>query len=95
MNNNDIKCILGCQQNEDQQHTFFTCSKLANKNNSIKYEHIFGTLNEQKEAIKMCALIELTRNHIKNNHLSPGGAICRDPCTFGYTLNGAANIISV
>ena len=66
MNNNHIKCILGCQQDEDQQNTFFQCSKLVKKNNLIKYEQIFGPLSEL-EAITMCASIELTRKHIMKN----------------------------
>ena len=94
LNNNSIKCKLGCHQDEDQLHTFIQCTKLKNTNHSIKYEHIFGTLDEQTEAIKMFACIDLTRNHIIKNHLSPGGACCRDPCTFNLLI-GAAPVIQM
>ena len=94
MNNNNIKCILGCLQDEDQKHTFFNCDKLKKKNNSVRYEHIFGTLDEQKQAIQMMASIERSRIHIKKKHLSPGGVICQDPRTLDIIFNGAADIIS-
>ena len=94
MNSNNLKCILGCIQDEDQKHTFFNCSKLINQNNLIRYENIFGTFEEQKTAIKMLATIEVTRNHIRKKHISPEGFICQDPCTFDY-LNGAAAVLQM
>ena len=94
MNSNNLKCILGCIQDEDQKHTFFNCSKLINQNNLIRYENIFGTFEEQKTAIKRLATIEVSRNHIRKKHISPGGFICQDPCTFDY-LNGAAAVLQM
>ena len=32
MNDNNIKCILGCLQDKDQKHTFSNCDKLIKKN---------------------------------------------------------------
>ena len=65
-------------------------------NNSllVQYEHIFGTLDEQIEVMKIFSKIEQLRNHIMKRHVLPGGQHCQDPCIFGYTLNGAADIFS-
>ena len=47
----------------------FNCDKLIKKNNYIRYEHIFGTLDDQKEAKQMMASIERSGIHIKKKHL--------------------------
>ena len=61
---------------------------------TISYEEIFSTLQKQVNITKLFGQIEQTRNHIKKKHLLPGGGNCQDPCTFGYTSNGAADFIS-
>ena len=59
---------------------------------AVQYEHIFGTLDEQIEVMKIFAKIEQLRNHIMKRHVLPGGQHCQDPCTFHYILNGAADV---
>ena len=87
---------MQCPNDEDQRHVFIHCQpvlKQLNYSAVLQYEDIFGTLHEQVNVIKVFSQIELTRNHIKKNHLLPGGGNCQDPCTFGHISNGAADII--
>ena len=37
--------------------------------------------------------MQTMRNHVVKNHDLSGGETCQDPCTFGATLNGAADTI--
>ena len=97
LDKNNLQCIFQCAVNEDQSHVFLHCRpvlNLVNHNSIISYEDIFGTLQKQVNITKLFGQIEQTRNHIKKKHLLPGGGNCQDPCTFGYTSNGAADFIS-
>ena len=80
---------MGCLQIEDQIHTFIGCTKLEKINTPVVYDHIFGTLFEQESTIKVFMKKDTSRNHIKKNHILPGGKDCQDPCTFS-SWNGAA-----
>ena len=98
MNRNNLQCTLDFPNNEDQLHVFIHCQpvlKLVKYSDNLSYEDIFGTLHEQVNIIKVFSQIELTRNHIKKNHLLPGGGNCQDPCTFGYTSNSAADTMYI
>ena len=79
---NNLNCSLGCLQIEDQIHTFIDCTKLEKINTPVVYDHIFGTLVEQESTIKVFMRKNTLRNHIKKNHILPGGKDCQDPCTF-------------
>ena len=60
LHKNNTQCQFQCGTAEDQRHTFFKCKHLVNKiNNSllVHYEHIFGTLDEQIEVMKIFAKI--------------------------------------
>ena len=83
-------------QEEDQRHIFMQCHPILNiveQSGFICYEDIFQSLGKQIMATKSFIQIEQIRNHVKKKHFSPGGKICQDPCTFGYSSNGAADII--
>ena len=56
LNRNNLKCVLGCQQNEDQVHVFMQCQPLMNRLNvldGVQYNNISGSLPQQKELIKL------------------------------------------
>ena len=59
----------------------------------VKYESIFGTLNEQQEVVHTLMMIEETRIHMKQ-HISLGGVCSQDLCKFSFVLDHAAYIIS-
>ena len=93
LNRNNLKCVLGCQQNEDQVHVFTQCQPLMNRLNildDIQYNNILGSLPQQIELIKLLYKIDQSRNHILKNHLLN----CQDPCTLDIMYNGAAYSIS-
>ena len=97
LHKNNTSCSLKCSQDEDQRHVFMQCQpifKILEQSRIICYEDIFQPLRKQIVAIKCFIQIDQTRNHIKKNHLLPGGGNCQDPCTFGYISNGATDIIS-
>ena len=94
---NDLTCRFGCTQNEDQYHAFTQCQPILHKLKYlgiIQYNDIFGSTHEQINTIGKLYNIDQLRNHILKKHISPGGQDCQDPCTFGYTLIGAADFIS-
>ena len=97
LNRNNLRCVLFCQQNEDQVHIFTQCQPLMNRLNildAVQYNNISGSLHEQIEIITLLYKIDQTRNHIMKNHLLPGGRDCQDPCTLDIMFNGAADTIS-
>ena len=97
LHRNNLKCVFGCLSNEDQVHSFVNylpiVSKIS-KNSTGHYRDIFGTLDKQICIMKTFENIQKMRIHTIKNHHLPGGATCQDPCTFGDTLNGAADTIS-
>ena len=98
MNRNNLKCIFNCPHEENQIHAFTKCSPILSKVKnaySVQYKNIFGSLNDQKETVKVFLSIERTRQHVKKYHLLPGGAVCQDPCTFGFSLDGAADTMYI
>ena len=94
---NNLSCVLGCPQSEDQYHAFTQCQPIIDKIknvDSLQYSNIFGPIHDQLEVVNTLYQIDQLRKHIIKKHIPPGGADCQDPCTFGYIPNGAANIIS-
>ena len=94
LNRHNLKCALGCQQNEDQVHIFTQCQPLLNRLNildAVQYNNISGSLPQQKEMINLLQKIDQTRNFIIKNHLPPGERDCQDPCTLDIIYNGAAD----
>ena len=90
-----------CPFSEDQIHSFTKCQPILSQARNAKsaiFEHIYGTLQEHKETIKIkkknLFKFEQTRNHMKKKHLLPGGDTLQDPCTCGLVLLSAADIIS-
>ena len=66
--------MFGCSNIKDQNHIFTNCQPIKSKLNitqSVNYEYIFGTLNEQQQVISTLMTIEETRVHMKQN-LLPG-----------------------
>ena len=75
LHRNSLKCIFGCSSIEDQNHIFTNCQPIKWKLNltqSVNYEYIFGTLNEQPQVISTLLTIEEARVHMKQRIL-PGG----------------------
>ena len=98
MNKNNTNCIFQCPQIEDQRHSFTQCTQILNTISNAyttKYEDIYGTINEQIKSTIIFLKIEKKRNHHKKYHLLPGGRVCQDPCTFGFTPNGAADTMYI
>ena len=88
-----LKCIFNFPSVEDQIHSFTACRPILSKlpdAYSAQYKNIFGTLEDQKETIRIFLVIDKTRHHVKKYHLSPGSEKCQDPCTFGFGPTGAA-----
>ena len=93
LHRNSLECMFGCFNIEDQNHIFTNCQPIKSKLNitqSVNYEYIFGTLNEQQQVISTLMTIEETRVHMKQ-HLLPGGACNQDPCKFSIVLDYAAD----
>ena len=67
MNKLNLKCIFGCNSIEDQRHTFMICQEKRSKLNipNIKYENIFGNMEEQKAVIEIFSQIDDTRREMK------------------------------
>ena len=56
MHRNNLKCIFNCPDNEDQMHSFTKCRPILSRIDnaySVKYENIFGTLQDQKHTIQV------------------------------------------
>ena len=93
LHRNSLECMFGCSNIEDQNHIFTNCQPITSKLNitqSVNYEYIFGTLDEQQQVISALMTIEETRVHMKQ-HLLPGGACSQDPCKFSNVLDYAAD----
>ena len=71
MNQNNLLCSWGCQKIENQAHVFKECPILSSCQQYPPIDYIFGTLTEQKEAIKVFLPIEKKRKQLKENIL-PG-----------------------
>ena len=97
LHRNNLACVLGCPQSEDQYHAFTQCQPIIDKIknvDSLQYSNIFGPIHDQLEVVNTLYQIDQLRKHITKKHIPPGGSDCQDPCTFGYIPDGAANIIS-
>ena len=68
-------CILGCTENEDQEHVFINCKEIKTKHN-IPYKYIFETKVKQKQAIRAFLKIDLERQQA-TEALPPGGDTAR------------------
>ena len=74
---------------------FTNCQPIKSKlsiTQTVNYEYICGTLNEQKQVISTLMIIEETRIHMKQ-HILPGGVCSQDPCKFRTILDSAADCI--
>ena len=72
MNRGDLKCIFKCNENETQSHIFENCQpirKRLNIKSSLKIDNIYGSMTQQKEAIKIFLQIDNMRKHMKNDIL--------------------------
>ena len=93
MHRDNLKCVFGCLNIEDQNHIFTNCQPIKQNLNittPVKYEDIFGSLDEQQEVLSTLMRIEETRVHMKQ-HISPGGVCSQDLCKFGIVLDYAAD----
>ena len=76
MNKHDMKCTLGCNTIENQEHIFTRCSKLENENIDMKeYSAIYENVDQQKEIIGVFKNIDNARTAAMS--LLPGEAIAR------------------
>ena len=72
MNKNNLLCSLKCDAEESQSHIFESCKPILEKlaiGNTPKLSNIFGTLKEQKDAIKVFVIIEDIRRQLLNETL--------------------------
>ena len=58
----NLKCIHGCNKDEDQRHIFEECEILKSNNNIKLYDYIFQDIVKQRQAISAFILIEERRN---------------------------------
>ena len=65
MNSSNLKCSLGCQEDENQYHIFEKCSFLSTKKEEIRLGFIFENIENQKEAIEKILRIETERLRLK------------------------------
>ena len=65
MNSFNLKCSLGCQENEDQYHIFENCTFLNTEKEKIRLDSIFEDIGRQKEAIGRILIIESNRLKLK------------------------------
>ena len=56
----------------------------------VKYEYIFGTVEEQKQVMPTIMKREETRKYMKT-HLSPGEVCSPDLCKFSFILDYASD----
>ena len=69
MNRGDLQCIFKCNESETQSHIFENCQpirKRLNIKSSLKIDNIYGSMTQQKEAIKIFLQIDNIRKHMKN-----------------------------
>ena len=64
MHLNNMKCSLGCNADEDQQHIFENCGVLHTDQNRNIYNYIFEDSDKQKEAISAFIIIEERRREL-------------------------------
>ena len=72
MNHGDLKCIFLCDQDETQVHIFENCQPIKQKLDfisSMKLDCVFGTLDEQLEAVVIFEKINDMRTHMRKDIL--------------------------
>ena len=84
MHRGDLKCRLGCLDDESQTHIFENCEALKSKvnyesKNSI--QKIFGSFIDQKESIHIFEQIDDQWKKMCDQIL-PGGSVARTPASF-------------
>ena len=57
----NINCSLGCPTPENQEHWLLCQETTSNKNTSIKYSDIFGSITEQINIVKRFSQLEEER----------------------------------
>ena len=86
INKNNMKCSLGCDKIENQEHIFQRCSKLKTENSDgTEFSSIFENVDQQKRVIQVFIEIDNARNAI---NLLPGEAKARthaSHCTMQQT----------
>ena len=60
----NLKCVYGCNKDEDQRHIFEECEILKSNTNVKLYDYIFQDIVKQRQAISAFILIEERRNII-------------------------------
>ena len=64
MHKNNLKCVFGCSQDEDQKHAFLYCWPIVSKiknHHVTQYNNLFGTLQEQEKTIQIFSQIQKMR----------------------------------
>ena len=72
MNRGNLKCTFLCDQQETQIHIFEDCQPIRDKldfSPSIRLNYIYGTLDEQLEAIVIFEKIDDMRRHMREDTL--------------------------
>ena len=67
---NNLNCLLGCSQIDNQIHVFTNCPKVSTVNTTGSYKYIFGTLFEQEEIASKFIKIELLKLIDLENYFS-------------------------
>ena len=74
MNKGNLKCSLNCDQIETQIHIFENCEPVLSRLNiteTITLNGIYGSITEQKSAVKVFVKADKMRKQMINN-LLPG-----------------------
>jgi hypothetical protein len=73
MYNNELKCTFNCDSDEDQIHALQKClpvlTRAGIKADSVKYENIFGNINQQEETIRTYLKMDIIRTKMKEELL--------------------------
>ena len=68
MNRRNLNCIFLCNQQKPQIHIFVECLPIRERldcNTNMKLKYIYGTLDEQLEAIMILEKIDNMRSHMR------------------------------
>ena len=81
LNRGNLKCVMGCIEDESQSHIFENCEPLRKTldqhQQNISIEKIYGSVQDQKEAVLIFEQIDKQRRQFINSDILPGGVVAR------------------
>ena len=81
LNKGNLKCSFKCDSNETQDHIFEHCDPIKQRISypfTVNLKHIYGSIEEQLNVIKMLIKIDSIRKLMREDIL-PGGYSARTP----------------